>query len=115
MGGDFQTVVAKLWAALGLQRPQFAADGSCYLTVDGLKITLSSGIGGRSIIVSGQAGEVSGNPAVRADQISRVLKSSLRNLPVTPACVCLDRNSSHEPAIVVRAISPCSAALMERL
>lgn len=115
MSDDFQSVITELWRALRLP-PSSVNPGQAMLTFDNIPIELSASSDGRHIQISGQAGTLSDNPALMAEQVSHILKANLRALPFSHACVCLVRESpTAAPKVVVRAYSPCQTAFMDRL
>jgi hypothetical protein len=115
MADDFHHVIANLWTALGLSSPKFRPEGITTLTVDGLDIKLALTGDGRHIAVSSKAGQLSANPSLMDEQITRLLTSNLRTLPHHRAGSWLDDQDSPTPVVVVQGISPCSSAAMDCL
>jgi Tir chaperone protein (CesT) family len=111
----FENVIAQLWGSLGLATPEYAADGSALLTVDGLKVKLAAATDGRHIVVSCRAGEFSSHRALMDDQAEAILKANLCWLTVNRACVCFEREGSGPPVLIVQALAACNAAFMDRL
>jgi hypothetical protein len=110
MAEEFRDIIAVLWKALGLPRPRFRQeDGAVTLTVDGVAIMLAVTRGHRHIAVSAKAGELSANPVAMNAQVAYLLRASLPALPSSRACTCLDEQDSVTPAVMVKAIIPCSA------
>jgi hypothetical protein len=112
---EFRHVIALLWQKLGLSRPSFQADDVAALVVDGLALKLTLTEDGRHILLSAKAGELSANPLVREQQVTRLLNTNLHTLLSSRACACVDNRDSQTPAVIVRAVAPCSAQYVDAL
>jgi hypothetical protein len=115
MSDDFRSVAAGLWRSLDLPPPAFSPEGSAVLTFGNIPIELSASGDGRHIHISARAGTLSDNPALMDDQITHILKETLRALPFSRACASLVRQDSKPPSIAVCAAAPCNTAFMDLL
>jgi hypothetical protein len=115
MIADFDRIIEILWKSLGFAAPKRRAEATTTLTVDGREIRLALTEDGQHIAVSSKAGQLSANPSLMHEQITRLLTSNLRSLPSNRACCWLDDKDSSTPVAMVQAISPCNAIYMDRL
>jgi hypothetical protein len=115
MVDEFRRITARLWKSLGLASPKFRPEGTTTLTVDGFELKLALTEDGHHIAVSCKAGQLSANPALMEEQITRLLRSHLRTLPYNQAGCWLDEQDSPTPVVVVQATTPSNRASIDRL
>ena len=115
MSDDFRDVIEKLRLALRLRKPVFTSTSHVALNIDGIDLELSAAEDGQHVMVLGIAGRFSKNPARRSMQAEKILQLNLQHLATNTACVCLDHGDEETPTVVIRGISPCRCAEMDRL
>jgi hypothetical protein len=111
MSEDFQRLVTKLWASLGLPAPVFRAKNRIVLSIDRIDVELAESPDGGHIILTARAGRLSaGDPMRRAEQVQNILYSNLGSLTSHRVCVSVDPKGADDPTVLVQGISAYETA-----
>jgi hypothetical protein len=105
MSDDFQGLVAKLWASLGLPAPVFRTKNRIVLNIDRIAVELAESPDGGHMILTARAGRLSAeDPMRRAEQVQYILYSNLGSLTSHHACVSVDPKGAESPTVLVQGI-----------
>ena len=77
MREGFETVVAALWASLGLGAPRLDPQGRAVLRIDGRSVVLAPSPDGRHLHAVAAAGALAADPYRREEQLRRLLRDNL--------------------------------------
>lgn len=112
----FETVIAGLWARLGIAEPVFGPDPEVILLVDGFEIVLRHGEDGRVLVIEAQAGTLTSRPGFERIELEKLLKTNLMLSAVRNTIAVLDADErSDTPRILIRAFYRYQQNALEKL
>ena len=70
----FQSVITQLWQSLELGEPEFSNRPSIILSVENIEVILNEDITGQTLVIEGDGGNLTRNPAIELHEVEKLLK-----------------------------------------
>lgn len=107
MRDGVQTVVAALWASLGLAPPRDDAEDKAVLRIDGRSVGFAPSPDRTHLVITATVGTLASDPYRRNEQVRRLLRDSLGMVLANRAGLQLGEGGAGVVQVV--AVGPCRA------